>query len=255
MKNHKKIPSIVNPSFRYRLIKQGVPTAKIFKDDNIKTNVDIFDTSRESEHSNSVNSFLNVSEQNHLVRVSQPYEFKTKQRPFEFTYFSRDIFNDLATVGENVVVPFYQVNSRKMLLINYLKVDLFYRQQVAGPPARAWYTEYPSSFTGVLEASSFDLSTTTTKLYDARSERAYSGSLEATQGSYTTFGENVLDNGSSSTTLYAFENTALVFKLFYVVGADLPYPTADTTGISYRMSIRGHLTTMSDYFEMLQLKK
>ena len=255
-----------NPSFRYRYAAQKTDSTLLkdstASDAKLKNEKAINADSQEENvqavaSSNSRAQFATPS-YNKIVKVAQPFDFKTKQRPFEYTFFSRDVFDSLLFgVPTNRVIPVYQVGTRKMLIINHLSVDLYYNQTDVGSPVRTWPTQYPADT--LYEQLSFDLTTTTSKLYDSLAGEVVFvpyAALSPQQGSFVTFGKNVLENGSSSTSLYAFENTTLIFKLFWnpTLGFDAA-PTTLTVGLSYKMTVRGHLSTMSDYFEMQNLKR
>lgn len=191
-----------------------------------------------------------------LVRAVNPLTFYTKQKPLSFTYYSREMrFFPSATLklpNQLRSEPTFLVPDRNALLINYLSVDWFYANDPAniGPRFQAVPkgTSVPNHFT-------WGISATSTSLYDA-----LVGSPSATEGfvadfytSYSKLGENVLDAGSSSTTLYVTENQN-VFLNFYYTGTNLA--TSFGANSTYCMlTIRGHLLSMSDFNTLRELKR
>ncbi len=234
-----------NPSFRYRIKTQKADTTKDPSD--IITPL-IIEPSEYVSYDTTPAPYKQLSYQE-ITKVAQPYDFKTKQRPFEYTYFSREYIRILAfATPQNLDIVISNIGSRKMLIINHVSVDVSTLLTAVGPPARIWTEQYPSN---ELLGLKFDVSSTTTKLYDAESQPF---SVENT--SFTKIGENVLSNGDSSTSLYVFENSAVIWRIRWnpLIGAP-PAPVAGATQVRARLNLRGHLTTMSEYFELKDLKK
>jgi len=231
-----------NPSFKYRLKSQKSDTTR---DPSETISPLIGEPPFDPTLTNTPFKALGYQE---ITKVAQPYDFKTKQRPFEYTFFSREYTQILAfATPQNSDIIITNIGSRKMLIINHVSVDVSTVLTDAGPPARLWTEQYPSN---ELLGFKFDVSSTTTKLYDAESQPF---ALENT--SFTKIGENVLSNGDSSTSLYVFENSSVIWRIRWTPFAAIPSPNPTSTQVRVRLNLRGHLTTMSEYFELKDLKK
>lgn len=191
-----------------------------------------------------------------LVRAVNPLTFYTKQKPLSFTYYSRELrFGPDATdkfPNQVRSVPLYLIPDRNALLITYLSMDYFYQNDPSSIGPR--FQAVPKG-TSVPNLFAWGISATSTSLYDSLvgSPSATGGFIPNYYTSYSKLGENVLDAGSSSTTLYVTENQN-IFINYYASITKLATSFV-ANNVYCILTIRGHLISMSEFNTLKELKR
>jgi hypothetical protein len=257
--NSKKNPLNSNPSMRY----------KLFQRQNKKNNHQIDNIIHESQNKDikvSIPQQTSMSTKGEsLLRAASPYEFKTKQRPFEYTYWvnslqfpllQTDIVDPLynpSGTKTSFTILVYNVPSRQALLLNFFRVSVHYRDPtVVGLFQPVQITSNRISMENYF---SYNLNATSNGLYEYSGKNAtLSGGFDNSFG-FEEINQNVLENGDSSTTWYIPENNAISFEYRLTLDPATLFPATKVGDAMMTITTKGHLISMSEYSTIQKLKR
>jgi hypothetical protein len=190
-------------------------------------------------------------EARNVMPTENVWDFYTKQRPISFQYYSRLVsrpFVDTTGLADQKgVFLFETLDENQALVINYLKATVNYRIDSAA--ANREYRE-PLSNLGLSYPSfefGFNLESQDGALYDAKGSGINIAITRSDFQGFNILNENVLENGSSDTSLYIFESGQLSVSYKFLGTPNQFLNTAIGVPLAQiYWDIRGHLINRTD---------
>ena len=191
-------------------------------------------------------------EARNILPTENVWDFYTKQRPISFQYYSRLVsrpFVDTTGLADQKgVFLFETLDENQALVINHLKVRVNYKVD----PANAVHPEYRESLSnlGISYPDTefgFNLESQDGALYDAKGT-GFALIVRHNFEGFSILNENVLDNGSSDTSLYIFESGQLSvsYKFLGAVNSYLNFTAGAPPLPQIYFDVRGHLINRTD---------